>query len=75
MNKIQRTRISHIIEKLGNIKSEIEIIKTLEESTRDNLSDYPQFDSKVIDIEIAIDSLDEAIISIDSSIKNLIEAK
>lgn len=75
MNKQRKIGILQAIEKIGQISNSIEEIKNTEERAKEGIEDYPQFASRAIDMELAVDSLVEALSYLEKAIESLREAK
>ena len=60
MNKQRRKRIEKVIEKIGEIKTEIEEIREEEQDAFDNLPESFQYSEKGETMEQHIDNLDNA---------------
>lgn len=75
MNKQRRKDIDAIIEKLEEIKSEIEGVYDEESEYRDNMPENMQGGEKYDAADAACDELDTAMSSIDDIISNLENAR
>ncbi len=74
MNKQRRTELSEIIRHLENINTQLEDVKDEEDEAKCNMEDYPQFEYKCMDMEIAIDNMQSAYDSIDEAITFITDA-
>jgi len=73
MNKSRRAKISKLLEELEYINSEIESIKCDEQDALDNLPESIQGSDRGQQMEEYVDSLDEALESMQSAIDTLTE--
>lgn len=71
MNNQRRKEIKKIIEKMYDIKTEIESVLSDEEFSFDNMPEGLQNSERGMNSEEAIDLLNEAIDNIEGSIENL----
>jgi prefoldin subunit 5 len=74
MNKARRKQINEVIEKLSNIKTQIEFIKDFEQDVVDNTPESLQVTDRFAIAEAAIENLDAAIESLGETINSLDEA-
>ena len=74
MNNTRRKQIQAIIDKLENLKSDIECLKDEEQEAFDNLPESLQGSERGIAMEDATYNLDEAYASIDSAVDSLTES-
>ena len=74
MNKARRKQLDEIYSKLEEIKTDLEGVSAEEEEYRDNMPEnlqnserYQVADAAVSELECAVDSLDEALSSIETA--------
>ena len=74
MNKIRRKQLDEIISKIGEVRDELESIMNDEEEYRDNMPEnlqgserYEISDNACSEMQAALDSLEEAISSVEES--------
>lgn len=75
MNNIRRKAIQEIMDKLEDLKSDIESLKDEEQEAFDNLPEGIQASERGEAMESAVYNLDEAYESIESVIESLEEAQ
>ena len=74
MNKVRRSKINQLIEKLTDNKKELEIIASEEEESFDNMTEGLQATMRGMNMEDAIDNLNTAIECIEEAIDYMMEA-
>ena len=74
MNKQRRKSIDRLIDKLSEIRDEIEMLKDEEQEAFDNMPESLQSSERGENMETAIYALDEAYESIDSAIDSLTQS-
>ena len=71
MNRLRRAAIRRVMEKLDELKAEIEGIQDEEQDAYDNLPESFMFGERGEAMESAIDSLDEAAEGVDAALEAL----
>lgn len=74
MNKLRRSQIAKLINKIEEVKSELETIRDDEQDYFDNMPENLQYSVRGEAAEEAVDLMDEAIDSLDEIVDNLNEA-
>lgn len=74
MNKQRRKELNEIINKLSELRDDLESLTSEEEECYDNMPENLQYSEKGERIEAAVESLNDALDSIDNAIDSINEA-
>jgi len=75
MNKLRRKQLDEVIDKINNIKDELETIMNDEEEYKDNMPENLQGSERYEIAEAACDSMQEALDLLEDAISSIEEAK